>query len=73
MEEKVNRIWTVLSAFEESAAACISDMLLHVSNQNYGEAVAEAGNFILHVEALFGAMDSLEKMIAKYSDNIGKL
>ncbi|CEH15937.1 Adaptor protein Enigma and related PDZ-LIM proteins [Ceraceosorus bombacis] len=27
MEEQVYRIWTVLSAFEESSAACISDML----------------------------------------------
>ena len=32
MEDKVYRIWSVLSTFEESSAACISDMLLHVSN-----------------------------------------
>ena len=72
VDEKVNRIWTVLSAFEESAAACISDMLLHVSNQSYIEAVNEAGNFIMHVEKLFEGIDELERESAKYKDNIGE-
>ncbi|KAI9021746.1 hypothetical protein CLU79DRAFT_804434 [Phycomyces nitens] len=59
MEEKVYRIWTVLSAFEESAAACISDMLLHVSVGSYLDGVKKADNFITHVEVLFGAIDDL--------------
>lgn len=71
MEEKVNRIWTVLSAFEESAAACISDMLIHVSSQAYIDSVNEAGNFILHVDVLFSAIDDLESEMAKYNDSIG--
>ncbi|KAI7864075.1 hypothetical protein BDF14DRAFT_1952791 [Spinellus fusiger] len=58
-EEKVYRIWTVLSVFEESAAACISDMLLHVSVGNYLEGVKMADSFITHVEVLFGAIDDL--------------
>lgn len=60
MEDKVYRIWTVLSAFEESSAACISDMLLHVSNGAYVEGVAMAEKFIIHVEILFEALDALE-------------
>lgn len=64
IEEKVYQIWTVLSAFEESAAACISDMLLHVSNGAYVEGVKMAGNFLTHVEVLFTAIDDLQ---AQYS------
>ncbi|KAG0181800.1 hypothetical protein DFQ29_007028 [Apophysomyces sp. BC1021] len=59
MEEKVYRIWTVLSAFEESAAACISDMLVHVSEGSYVEGVKMADDFITHVEVLFAAIDDL--------------
>ncbi|KAF7727507.1 hypothetical protein EC973_007485 [Apophysomyces ossiformis] len=59
MEEKVYRIWTVLSAFEESAAACISDMLVHVSEGSYVEGVKMADYFIIHVEVLFDAIDDL--------------
>ncbi|KAI9248904.1 hypothetical protein BY458DRAFT_536525 [Sporodiniella umbellata] len=59
MEEKVYRIWTVLSAFEESAAGCISDMLLHVSEGSYEEGVKMAAYFVTHVEVLFNAIDDL--------------
>ncbi|KAI0482791.1 rho-type GTPase-activating protein [Xylariaceae sp. FL0804] len=60
MEEKVFRIWSVLSTFEESSAACISDMLLHVSNGAYIDGVLVAKKFILHVEILFQAADKLD-------------
>lgn len=60
MEQKVYRIWSVLSAFEESSAACISDMLLHVSNGAYIEGVFVAEKFIWHVELLFGRTDNLD-------------
>lgn len=59
-EEKVYRIWSVLSAFEESSAACISDMLLHVSNLAYLDGVLIAKRFISHVEVLFRSMDRLD-------------
>lgn len=59
MGEKVNRIWTVLSSFEESAAASISDMLLNVSQESFSEAVHEAAHFIDHVEVLFIGLDDL--------------
>jgi hypothetical protein len=60
MEEKVYRIWSVLSTFEECAAACISDMLLHVSNGAYLDGVIVAKRFIWHVDVLFHAADRLE-------------
>ena len=66
MEEKVYRIWSVLSQFEESSAACISDMLLHVSNGAYVEGVLVAKKFILHVDILFGAIDHLANFIAQH-------
>lgn len=52
--------YRVLSAFEESSAACISDMLRQVSNGQYLDAIRMAEKFILHVEVLFGTIDELE-------------
>jgi len=63
MEEKVYRIWSVLSTFEESSAACISDMLLHVSNGAYIDGVLVAKKFIWHVDILFSATDRLHHLI----------
>jgi hypothetical protein len=60
MDELVHRIWTVLSAFEESSAACISDLLKSVSNAVYLEAIRSAERFTLHIEVLFAALDELE-------------
>jgi hypothetical protein len=65
LEKKINRIWTLLSAFEESSAACISDMLLHVSNGAYIEGSLMAAKFIVHVEVLFGAIDRLDELSIK--------
>ena len=66
MEERVYRIWSTLSAFEESSAACISDMLLHVSNGAYVDGVLVAKKFILHVDILFGATDRLDHCISSH-------
>ncbi|KAA8648334.1 GTPase-activating protein LRG1 [Aspergillus tanneri] len=63
MEEKVYKIWSILSSFEESSAACISDMLLHVSNGTYVDGVLVAKRFIGHVEVLFSAIDQLAAFI----------
>lgn len=72
MEEKVYRIWSVLSTFEESSAACISDMLLHVSNGAYIDGVFVAKKFISHVDVLFGATDALDSNLVQQGMN-GKL
>lgn len=63
MEEKVYKIWSILSSFEESSAACISDMLLNVSNGAYTEGVLIAKRFIAHVEVLFTSIDQLAAYI----------
>lgn len=60
MENQVDQIWNVLSAFEESSAACISEMLRFVSGGEYSDAISMAEKFIFHVEALFAAIDDLE-------------
>ncbi|PSR82185.1 hypothetical protein BD289DRAFT_371665 [Coniella lustricola] len=65
MEEKVYRIWSVLSTFEESSAACISDMLLHVSNGAYVDGVIVAKRFIWHVDVLFRSADRLDDAMHK--------
>ncbi|KAI5475752.1 Rho GTPase-activating protein [Pseudohyphozyma bogoriensis] len=62
MEQQVYRIWTVLSAFEESSAACISEMLRFVSSGSYIEGVGMAEKFVGHVETLFSAIDELAGM-----------
>ena len=63
MEDRVYRIWSVLSHFEESSAGCISDMLLHVSNGAYVDGILVAKRFIVHVDVLFGATDVLDGSI----------
>jgi hypothetical protein len=68
MEEKVYRIWSVLSTFEESSAACISDMLLHVSNGAYIDGVLTAKRFIWHVEILFQSTDRLDNTMIGVSE-----
>lgn len=55
----------MLSAFEESSAACISDMLRQVSNGQYLEAIRMAEKFILHVEVLFATIDDLEYQFSR--------
>lgn len=65
MEDKVYRIWSTLSTFEESSAACISDMLLHVSNGVYFDGVVVARKFIWHVDILFAATDTLGALVAE--------
>lgn len=69
METKVYRIWSVLSTFEESSAACISDMLLHVSNGAYMDGVFVAKKFILHVDILFGSADRLDQTMKRLEMN----
>src|SRR5947208_3507060 len=63
MEEKVYRLWRTLSSFEESSAACISDMLLHVSNGAYVDGVLIAKKFIWHVDILFTSADKLDALM----------
>ena len=52
-QERCNQItclFSVASAFEESSAACILDMLRQVSNGQYLEAIHTTEKFILQAE-----------------------
>ena len=65
LRNQITCLFSVLSAFEESSAACISDMLRQVSNGQYLEAIRMAEKFILHVEVLFATIDDLEAYFAR--------
>jgi hypothetical protein len=64
VEEKVLWIWRSLSTFEERAATCISDMLLHVSNGAYYEGIMAARKFIIHIELFFECADDLDRRLS---------
>ena len=53
LRNQITCLLSVLSAFEESSAACISDMLRQVSNGQYLEAIRMAEKFILLIEVFF--------------------
>ncbi|KAI9248063.1 hypothetical protein BDA99DRAFT_252600 [Phascolomyces articulosus] len=63
VEQKVNRIWTDVSAFEESSATCISDMLLHVAAGASMEGLRMAAQFVTHLEVLFTALDWIHTIL----------
>jgi hypothetical protein len=64
IEAKVLWIWRSLSTFEERAATCISDMLLHVSNGAYFEGIMAARKFIIHIELFFECADELDQRLS---------
>lgn len=61
VDEKVYKIWSRLSAFEEKSASWISNMLLHVSNGAIFDATQSAVGFLYAIEALFGSLNALIK------------
>jgi LIM domain len=68
VEAKVLWIWRSLSTFEERAATCISDMLLHVSNGAYFEGIMAARKFIVHIELFFECADALDQRLTKETE-----
>ncbi|KAF2674158.1 RhoGAP-domain-containing protein [Microthyrium microscopicum] len=71
VEDKVHWIWRSLSTFEERAATCISDMLLHVSNAQYYEGIMAARKFIIHIELFFECTDELDwRLTVETSKNL---
>jgi hypothetical protein len=66
MDGMVHRIWTVLSAFEESSANCISDMLRFVSNGSYLDAVCSAERFVFHIEVLLAVLDDIHHLYVSH-------
>ncbi|KAI9292395.1 RhoGAP-domain-containing protein [Neoconidiobolus thromboides FSU 785] len=68
---KAQHIWSILSAFEESSASCISEMLIQVSNSNYKEGIKMAEKFTMHVEILFTAIDRIQNHMIMNNDSLG--
>lgn len=68
MVERAEYLLQVLSAFEESAASCISEMLLHFSNENHFACVLQAAQFIQHTEILFSSLESISKSLHELND-----
>lgn len=71
VEEKINRIWTILSAFEESSAECMTEILSYVSDNLYLNGIEQAGNFVCHVDVLFSGIDEIEAKLKKFNDRTG--
>ncbi|KAK7203545.1 rho-type GTPase-activating protein 1 [Myxozyma melibiosi] len=61
VENKVFRIWTVLSEYEEVSAACISDMLQYATASSTLDAVLATSRLIYRVQVLFSAIDLLRQ------------
>lgn len=59
MENTVMTMWMTLSSFEESTAACISDMLQHASTGDYTNGLMATARLVLKIQCLFAGIDSL--------------
>ena len=57
-------LFSVLNTYEKENAACISDVLSEVTNDQYVPAVRMMEKFLLSVEVLFAATDDLEYQFA---------
>lgn len=57
IEQVVMNCWLMLSGYEQSAAACISDMLLNACTGNKYNGLIVTGKLILSIEILFHALD----------------
>jgi len=71
VEEKIARIWSILSAFEESSAECMAEILSYVSDNLYLNGIEQAGNFVCHVDVLFSGIDEIEAKLKKFNDRTG--
>ncbi|KAJ3345134.1 hypothetical protein HDU91_007461, partial [Kappamyces sp. JEL0680] len=66
--EKVENILHVLSSFEESAAASISEMLVHFTNEGFRNGAIHARRLVAHVELLFNALGMVDEKLKAVGD-----
>jgi hypothetical protein len=70
-EATIARIWNVLSSYEESVAATISDMLLAVSNAEKVTIVRAMWSFLAKIGVIFRALDNMDKRKLQSGVNAG--
>ncbi|ODV93762.1 hypothetical protein PACTADRAFT_51518 [Pachysolen tannophilus NRRL Y-2460] len=74
MEKSIVTVWLTLSGFEESTAACISNMLQYATTGNPLKGLLATGKLILKVECLFNGIDALHSLgIEKLQDKDSKI
>ncbi|KAL6948465.1 hypothetical protein ACO0QE_000931 [Hanseniaspora vineae] len=56
------KTWSTLYKFEEETAGCISDMLQYLTSEDKTKGVRATALFVLKVECLFKALDSLQSI-----------
>ncbi|AGO10250.1 AaceriABL207Wp [[Ashbya] aceris (nom. inval.)] len=61
----ISKTWNVLYRFEEETASCISDMFQYLTSYDQFKGIDSAALFVLKLECLFKALDSLES-VGKY-------
>jgi hypothetical protein len=66
---KVEEILHVLSSFEESAAASISEMLVHFTNEGFRNGAVHARRLVAHVELLFTALHEIDVKLKQVGDS----
>jgi len=71
MEERVSKVWSVLSAYMESAAECMSKLLNYINSNSINHEIEQANAFIFHIEVLFNALDKIETKMRQYNDSTG--
>ncbi|ODQ66865.1 RhoGAP-domain-containing protein, partial [Nadsonia fulvescens var. elongata DSM 6958] len=73
IEDKIVKIWTSLCAFEESTAACISDMLQFSSSVQYSKALDATTRLTDKIQILFTALDGFTDNKICWFENFGPL
>ncbi|ODV77229.1 GTPase-activating protein of the rho/rac family, partial [Suhomyces tanzawaensis NRRL Y-17324] len=62
IENVVMQCWLTLSGFEETTAACISDMLLNACTGNQANGLLSTVKLVLNIEILFVAFDHVSQV-----------
>jgi len=69
MEEKVSKIWSILSFYMESAAECMSKLLNYVQSNSMEQEMEQAKAFIFHIEVLFNALNEIESRMKQFNES----
>lgn len=69
--DKVKRVLTLVTAFEESSAECMSNILIHFSNAEFQRGILQSAKFVCHIETLFQSVDDIESRLKTFADSLG--